>query len=58
VVGSLHFRISSHTLFVSFLSPEIAKSVNIEVPFSFSRVMLSQHLPAGKLSPLPASLWD
>jgi len=58
VVRSLHFRISSATLLVTFLSPEIATSVNIQAPFSLSRVMSSQHLPARKLSPLPSSLWD
>jgi hypothetical protein len=41
IVMSLYFRIFSASYFTTFLFPEIAASVNIHVPFSLSRVVLS-----------------
>ena len=40
IVMSLYFRISA-TFLITFLSPEIATSINIHVPFSLSRIMIS-----------------
>ena len=41
VVRSLYFRIFSASFLITFLSPEIAKSINIHVPFSLSRIIMS-----------------
>ena len=57
VVRSLYFRIFSATFLITFLSPEIATSVNRHVPFSSSRIIMSdyyyhyhQHHTAVKMS--------
>ena len=39
IVGSLYFRIFSASFLIPFVSPEIATSINIHVPFSLSRIM-------------------
>ena len=41
VVRSLYFIIFSVSFLITFLSPEIAKSINIHVPFSLSRIIMS-----------------
>ena len=41
IVRSLYFRIFSASFLMTFLSHEIATSVNIHVPFSLSRIILS-----------------
>jgi len=41
IVRSLYFRVFSASFSVTFLSPEIATSINIHVPFSLSRIMMS-----------------
>ena len=41
VVRPLYFRIISDTFLITFLSPEIAESINIHVPFSLSRIIMS-----------------
>jgi len=41
IVRSLYFRIFSATFLMTFLSPEIATSININVPFSLSRIIIS-----------------
>ena len=41
IVRSLYFRIFSASFLITFLSPEIATSVNIHVPFSLSRIVMS-----------------
>ena len=51
IVRSLYFRIFSASFLITFLSPEIATSVNIHVPFSLSRIIMS-----GLLSGLVLSL--
>ena len=38
---SLYFRIFSASFLITFLSPEIATSMNIHVPFSLSRIIMS-----------------
>jgi len=38
---SLYFRIFSASFLIIFLSPEIATSINIHVPFSLSRIIIS-----------------
>jgi hypothetical protein len=38
---SLYVRISSSSFLITFLSPEIATSINIHVPFSLSRIIMS-----------------
>ena len=40
-VRSIYFRIFSAPFLVTFLSPEIATSINIHVPFSLSRIIMS-----------------
>ena len=40
VVRSLYFSISSASLVIAFLSPEIATSVNIHACFSLSRIAM------------------
>ena len=39
VVMSLYFRVFSAAFLITFLSPEIATSINIHVPFLVSRIM-------------------
>jgi hypothetical protein len=41
VVRSLYFRIFSAYFLITFLSPEIATSVNMQVPYSLSRIIMS-----------------
>ena len=41
IVRSLYFRIFSASFLFTFLSPEIAMSINIHVPFSLSRIIIS-----------------
>ena len=41
IVRSLYFRIFSASFLIAFLSPEIATSINIHVPFSLSRIIMS-----------------
>jgi hypothetical protein len=41
IVRCLHFRIFSASFFITFLSPGIATSISIYVPFSLSRIMIS-----------------
>ena len=41
IVRSLYFRIFSAYFLITFLSPEIATSINIHVPFSLSRIIMS-----------------
>ena len=40
IVRSLYFIIFSASFLITFLSPEIATSINIHVPFSLSRIMM------------------
>ena len=40
VVRSFYFRIFSASFLITFLSPEIATSINIHVPFSLSRIII------------------
>ena len=41
ILRSLYFRIFSASFFIIFLSPEIATSINLYVPFSLSRNIMS-----------------
>ena len=41
IVRSLYFRIFSASFLITFLSPEIATSINTHVPFSLSRIIMS-----------------
>ena len=41
IVRSLYFRIFSASFLITFLFPEIATSINVHVPFSLSRIMMS-----------------
>jgi len=41
VVRSLYFRIFSASFLITFLSREIARTINIHVPFSLSRIIMS-----------------
>ena len=41
IVRSLYFRIFSASFLITFLSPEIATSINIHFPFSLSRIIMS-----------------
>ena len=41
IVRFLYFRIFSASFLITFLSHEIATSINIHVPFSLSRIMMS-----------------
>ena len=41
IVRSLYFRILSASFLITFLSPEIATSINIQVPFLLSRIIIS-----------------
>jgi hypothetical protein len=40
-VRSLYFRIFSASFLITFLSPELATSINIHVLFSLSRIIVS-----------------
>ena len=44
IVRSLYFRIFSVSFLITFLSPEIVASINIHVPFSLSRIIMSGSL--------------
>ena len=44
IVRSLYFRIFSATFLITLLSPEIATSINIHIPFSLSRIIMSGFL--------------
>ena len=52
LVRSLYFRIFSASFLITFLSPEIATSINIHVPFSLSRIAMS-----GLLFGILLSVW-
>ena len=41
VVRSLYFKIFSASFLITFLSPEITASINMHVPFSLSRIIMS-----------------
>ena len=41
IVRSLYFRIFSASFLITFLSPDIATSINTHVPFSLSRIIMS-----------------
>ena len=41
IVRSLHFRIFSASFLITFLTPEIANSINIHVPFPLARIIMS-----------------
>jgi hypothetical protein len=41
IVRSLYFRIFSAYFLITFLSPEIATSINMHVPFSLSQIIMS-----------------
>ena len=41
IVSSLYLGIFSASFLITFLSPEIATSINIHVPFSLSRIIMS-----------------
>jgi len=41
IIRSLYFRIFSAYFLITFLSPEIATAINIHVPFSLSRIIIS-----------------
>ena len=41
IVRSLYFRVLSASFLITFLSPEIATFINIHVPFSLSRIVMS-----------------
>ena len=41
IVRSLYFRIFSASFLITFRSPEIATSINMHVPFSLSRIIMS-----------------
>ena len=41
IVKSLYFKTFSASFLITFLSPEIATSINIHVPFSLSRIIMS-----------------
>ena len=41
IVRTLYFRIFSASFFITFLSPETATSINIHVPFSLARIIMS-----------------
>jgi len=44
IVRSLYFRTFSASFLITFLSPEIATSINVHVPFSLSRIIMSDLL--------------
>jgi hypothetical protein len=39
-VTSLYFKIFSASFLITFLSPEIATSINMHVPFSLSQIIM------------------
>ena len=39
LVRSVYFRIFSTVFLITFLSPEFATSINLQVPFSLSRIL-------------------
>ena len=41
IARSLYFRIFSASFLITFLSPEIAMPIDIHIPFSLSRIILS-----------------
>jgi len=41
IVRSLYFKIFFASFLIIFLSPEIAKSININIPFSLSQIIMS-----------------
>ena len=41
IVRSLYYRMFSASFLTTFLSPESATSINIHVPFSLSRIIMS-----------------
>ena len=41
VVRSVYFRIFLASFLITFLSPEIATSINIHIPFSLSQIVIS-----------------
>jgi hypothetical protein len=41
IVRSLYFKIFSASFLITFLSPEIATSIYMQVPFSLSRIITS-----------------
>ena len=41
ILRSLYFSIFSASFLITFLSPEIATAINIHVPFSLSRILMS-----------------
>ena len=43
IVRSLYVRVFSASFLITFLSPEIATSINIHVPFSLSRIIMSYY---------------
>jgi hypothetical protein len=50
IVRSLYFRIFSASFLISFLSPEIATSINVHVLFSLSRIIIIIIIIKQKLS--------
>jgi hypothetical protein len=41
IMGSVYFQVFSASFLITFLSPEIATSINIHVPFSLSWIIMS-----------------
>src|SRR5215469_10000157 len=41
IVRSLYFKIFSISFLITFLSPEIATAINVHVPISLSRIIIS-----------------
>ena len=41
IVRSLYFKIFLASFLITFLSPEIATSINVHVPFSLSQIIMS-----------------
>ena len=50
IVRSLYFKIFSASFLVIFLSPEITTSINIHVPASLSRIIMSGVVGDGSIS--------
>jgi hypothetical protein len=44
IVRSSYFKIFSASYLITFLSPEIATSINMQVPFSLSQIIMSGFL--------------
>ena len=53
IVRSLYFRIFSPYFLITFLSPEIATSITIHIPFSLSRIIMCGLLLGMVLSVAP-----